>query len=358
MKKKLIILLSLAWKAGLALLGLAALVIGILIVAEWHEDNYGRSRWRDMTLSDGVDVHYFADQRVRVWNNRTGKYVTQKLRWVSCTPERDSLTVYCDKNGNRGYINCNTGEIVIRADRVRLSHAWHFSEGAAFVVLPGEDSLSVMDHGGRVVARNVAPYDDRYDYVFENGLCEMHVGEMTGLLAIDGDGSVSWAIPADYYYIQYPNTFGYRIARNEEGCWLFDADLKLVFPEPYDKLEYAVGRSEGTGTLYRSHNHRKELVEYDGTVVEPFVIDGTYSLRYMVKYNEDDEDEYALDPDLVVYRVDDWEGLMNKHTGRLVTPADFTDFEMVSKDLIKADLSYRACGNAVVMDRNGRVVNH
>jgi len=130
----------------------------------------------------------------------------------------------------------------------------------------------------------------------------------------------------------------------------------MVFPEPYDKMEYAIGRDDGTGTLYRTKGHVKQLVNYDGSVVEPFVIDGTYNLKYMVRYNEDSEDEYALDLDLVVYRVEGWEGLMNKHTGRVITPAVYTNFQMISKDLIMAELDYSYNDEAVVMDRSGRIV--
>ena len=345
-------ILNLTWKVGLGLFGITALLIGILIAVEWYDDTFGRAYWRDEDLSKNVAVHVFNNNRVRVYNKKIGKYVTPKLKWVSGTPKRDSLTVYADKDGNRGYLNCNTGEIVIPAKTAKYRHAWHFSNGRAFVVLPREDSLSVIDAFGRIVARNVAPYQYGYDCVFDwSGLCELEVDDKTGLLGLDG----TWAIEPKYYVVEYPNTFGYRLARNEEGYWLYDPDLKLVYSEPYDKLEFAVGHEEGTGTLYRTRNHIKELVNYDGSIVEPFVIDGTYNLRYMVKYNEDSEDEFVLDPDLVVYRIDEWEGLMNKHTGHLITPAIYTDFEMISKELIKAELSFRD-ENAVIMDRNGHVV--
>ena len=345
--------LNLTWKVGLGLFGLSAFIIGILLVICWYEDNYGRSSWRDETLSQNVEVHGYHDGRVRVYNTGTKKYVTPKLEWVSGTPTYDSLTVYADKNGYRGYIDCNSGKIVLPANKVKYRHAWHFSKGRAFVVLPGEDSLSIIDAEGNVIARNVVPYDSDYDYVFNgSGLCELEVDGKYGLMGRDG----SWAIEPKYYMIDYPNTFGYRLARNEEGWWLYDPELKLVYSEPYDNLEFACGHDEGTGTLYRTKNHVKQLVNYDGSIVEPFVIDGTYNLRYMVKYNEDSEDEYVLDPDLVVYRVDNWEGLMDKHTGRLITPAFYTDFEMISKELIKVELSY-SDDNAVVMDRTGRIVN-
>lgn len=101
----------------------------------------------------------------------------------------------------------------------------------------------------------------------------------------------------------------------------------------------------------------KQLVDFEGNVLEPFVIDGTHSLWYMVKYNDDEADEYEMVPDLVAYRVDGWEGLMNKHTGRIITPAVYKGFTMISKALIRAELDGGFGSGSVVMDKNGKILN-
>lgn len=353
MNAKLKSILNAIWKVGVGLFGIAALAVGILIFYIWYDNTYGRNYRYDKNLSKDIAVHSYNSGRARVWNRRTECYVTPKLRWVSDTPSRDSVTVYSDAHGYRGYLNCNNGRIVIPADKARYRHAWQFSEGLAFVILPypEEECLSIIDHAGNIIAKNVASYEEWYDYVFVDGVCKIRVDGKYGLLAKDG----SWAVEPKYYDIERPNTFGYRIARNKEGYWLYDSDLKLVFPEPYDRMGYAIGRDEGTGNLYRTKNHVKQLVNYDGGVVEPFVIDGTYDLKYVIRYNEDSEDEYALDQDLVVYQVDGWEGLMNKHSGRAITPATYSHFEMISKELISAELGLDD-DESVVMDRNGRIV--
>lgn len=90
--------------------------------------------------------------------------------------------------------------------------------------------------------------------------------------------------------------------------------------------------------------------------MDPFVIDGTDNLKYVTRYNGDGEEEYALDSDLLMYRVDGWEGLMNKHTGRVITPAVYSDFEMISKDLIRSELEHSNHSESVVMDRRGNVI--
>ena len=138
-------ILGITWKVGLGLIGLSALVIGILIFNVWYEETRGRDIYNDTTLSKDVVVEAYNNNLVRVKNKATGRYTTSKVRWVSCKPNHDILTVYCDKDNNRGYINCNTGKIAIPAEKAQFRCAWHFSEGYAFVVLKDEDSLSVIE---------------------------------------------------------------------------------------------------------------------------------------------------------------------------------------------------------------------
>ena len=144
------------------------------------------------------------------------------------------------------------------------------------------------------------------------------------------------------------------IVRDEDGYWLIDKNYNLVFSEPYEMIDFTCGR-EDTG-LYLTRNHVKVMATYEGKVVEPFVIDGTYDLQYKTNYNDDETYDYALDPDLVVYIVNGWEGLMDKHSGKVLTPAYYTDFTMISKNLIHAELDKGYDDNGVVMDRRGNVI--
>ena len=345
-------ILGIIWRISLGIIALSAFIFVILLFCIWHEDKYGRAYWADETLSKNIEAHAFHNNCVRVYDKRTACYTTPKIRWISGNPERDSLTVYCDTGGNRGYINCNTGEIVIKSEKVRYLHAWNFSEGQAFVVLPEEDSVSIIDNTGKVLIRNVALYEPGRDYVFIDGLCQLKSGDKTGILSMDG----TWSVKPKYMNIDTPNTFGYRIARNEEGYWLFNPSLELVYAEPYDEIDYAIGHEEGTGTLYLTKNHVKQLVNYDGSVVEPFVIDGTFDLRYCKGYNDEGGELYEVATDIVAYRVGNWGGLMNRNTGRVITPAIYTNIEMISKTLVKAEMSQGNSNEAVVMDKTGRIV--
>lgn len=256
-------ILNVTWKVALAIIGLVILINLIGRVANGIDRRYGRAPWGDKELSETVSARYFKNGSSKVYDKASGKYLTGKLSWVSQRPQRDSLTVYCDREEHRGYINCNTGKITIPADKAQYKRAWHFSEGYAFVVLKDEDSLSVIDHEGMIISRNVAPYYGGYDYVFENGVCQLS-GDYpyrTGYLRTDG----TWAIEMKYFDIDYPNTEGYRIARDEEGYWLIDKNYNLVFSEPYEMIDFTCGREDAG--LYLTKNHVKVMATYEGKVI-------------------------------------------------------------------------------------------
>lgn len=344
-------ILKATWKVGLGLLGLGALILGLFVFYVWHENTYGRAYWKDKTLSKNVIAKGYNNNRMRVWNSQTARYTTEKVRWVSGRPERDSITVYCDAYGNRGFLNCNTGEITLPAEKFRYRRAWQFSNGRAFVICNDDDDegvLSIIDHEGNIVMTGL-PWICGSDYVFDDaGLCWMKDSDgKRGILRIDG----TWALEMKYLNIYYTNGEGYRTATDPTGTYLFDPSFNLVFPEPHERIDYASGRE---GAVFVVDKYQKKLVAYDGTVLEPFVIDSTSDLKYRTQYNEEKPDEYELVSDLVVYRVDGWEGLMDKHSGKPITPAIYHDFEMISKDLIVAQLCYE--DGSVVMNKRGQIV--
>ena len=154
MKPKLKSVLNAIWKVGMGLIGAGVAVFTILLAIAFCESHYGRYEWRDRTLSKDVVVRAYKNNTVRIWNKSSKEYTTKKLRWVSSDPcEGDSLTVFCDKDGKRGYLNVKTGEIVIPA---QYSKAWNFSEGLA-AVLGGDDRIGFIDKDNRLVIDYIIP---------------------------------------------------------------------------------------------------------------------------------------------------------------------------------------------------------
>ena len=97
-------------------------------------------------------------------------------------------------DGKRGFLNVNTGRIVIPA---QYRHAWVFSEGVAAVV-GDDDSLRFIGYDGKAVFDRAFEYDANYDYVFRDGFCimtrETEDRKLEGMIDLSGN----WIIPQNY----------------------------------------------------------------------------------------------------------------------------------------------------------------
>lgn len=144
-------ILDTTWKVGLGLTGIAAVVVGCLIAHLWYEITYGRDARNDTTLSENVRVNAYSDNTVRVWNQKDARYTTPKLSWVAAAPEHDSLTVFCDKEEKYGYLDINTGEIVIPA-RYKIEMA---SKDLVKAELSDNGECVMMDKRGHIVKPRV-----------------------------------------------------------------------------------------------------------------------------------------------------------------------------------------------------------
>lgn len=113
--------------------------------------------------------------------------------------------------------------------------------------------------------------------------------------------------------------------------------------------------NEERNAVYLTKNHIKQMVDFEGNVLEPFVIDRTRNLHYLTQYSEDECDEYDIVPEVVVYGVGCWEGLMDKRTGRILTPPDYYDLSMISRTLVRAQFEYWDDAS-IILDLKGNVV--
>ena len=160
----------------------------------------------------------------------------------------------------------------------------------------------------------------------------------------DGSLALDWS----HKYIGEADENGYRLVCTVEGKCIVNSTLQNILPDMYERVEYTP-----RGVIV-TKNHTKQLLGFDGTVMEPFLFDDTKPLGYLVELDNGDPAKYRLDNDIMVYFVDEWEGLMDARTGKVLTPAIYRDIDMVSKDLIKAGVGYYC--ESVLLDRKGRVV--
>lgn len=354
MKKIFKNILNATWKVGVGMIGLFALLLAIRIGSFIYRDNFGRATWNDKTLSENVVVRAWNRGGCRVYNKKTGQYTTPKVSWVAGTPDSDNLTVFCDKKGYRGFLNVMTGEIVIPA---QYNKAWVFSDGLAAVEY-GKKQLGFINHDNQMVISDVPYAPGYFDYVFKNGYCIVKTWDEDGDLVYSVYSSSALCKTGEYNTLNRLDRGDYTIATNKDGYWLLDSAYKKVFDKPYDVIEEAY-YLDG---IFVTNNWIKQRIDFDGTVLDDFVIDGVSRLSYVVGLAEKDVDEYyeerylsEFEPDLIVYRVGDHYGLMNPKTGKVITPAKYGDITMISKGLLRAELnSYN--NESVLLDRNGNEV--
>lgn len=340
-------MLNAIWKVGLGLIGIGVAVFSIIFAVAFHKGFFGR--WCERTLSPDIVVWGYEDNTVRIYNKATKDYTTKKILWVSGTPcEGDSLTVFCDKEGKRGFLNIKTGEITIPA---QYTKAWNFSEGLA-AVLGGNGRIGFINAYNQLVVDYIIPFEEGTDYIFKDGYCKVCFHNNEGdcnyaLYCRDGSLALDW----NHTFIGEPNKQGYRIVAYGDDYRILDRDLRQVLPEVYEMAKLA----SGNNGVYVTKNHIKQLLSFDGTIIEAFVVDGTRRLELPVRDDAGDDLVNSMDKDVLVYVVDGWEGLMDVRTGRIITPASYRHISLISKALIQAQLGNT--DESVVLDKKGQVAS-
>lgn len=337
--------LGVAFKLALIVIGCFAVFVLLVICREEWQDRFGVTGGRYIYQKNKVYVQYYANHTQRLKNLSTGKWISSREKWFGNEPASDSISVYCTKDGLRGFYNTHTGEITIKG---KYLHAWYFSDSVAAVV--AEDGrVRFINYDGTEAVPGSYHYSSGYDYVYHNGYCEIYNDStgFVGLLRKDG----TWALEQEYDEIIRYASAGVSITRQGKSWRLWKNDFTPAIDGDFDALRIA----NQYDAVYAVKNHRKQKLAFDGTVLEPFVIDSTYDIKYIVKYHEGEADEYEFIPEVNVYRVNGFEGLMDKRTGKPLTPAIYGNFEAISRSLLKAEYSSWEV-EGVVMDLQGRII--
>lgn len=298
-----------------------------LIAYAYYDSEYGKSYWNDKALSQRIEAHYFRDGKYRVYNRCTGEYTTPKLNWVSYAHENDSLAVYALPN-KRGYINVNTGRVVIDAETNDYRKAWVFSDGLAAVMKDGKIGF-INDHNEVVISFQF-DYSDKcrmcnFGYLFHNGYCIM-TNDDGDLGLIDKSGN--WVVEPSYDEIWAPHKRGYRVIVKDSKHGVLDSSGAVVYPAEYGYISIL---SEG---FVLTKSGKQWQVDFDGNTIKPFMFDNTYYLNYPIGYNKCGEIQYVF-ADFVKYEVMNSYGIMSRITGEPITPAIYSNINMLSKDLFE-----------------------
>lgn len=304
-------------------------IIAILLVAgtiavksiDAYFRSHGRSYW-DKELSQNTECHSFNDDKYRVYNLRTRKYTTGKVSWVTSAADGDSLAVYALPL-KRGYINVNSGEIVIDAEKNNYRRAWVFSEGLAAVMK--DDKIGFINADNEVVIPFKFHYANEHDssdsgYLFQNGYCAMSDADgVYGL--IDKNGN--WAVEPAYDAIWPPHNSGYRVVVKDGKHGVIDHCGTVILPTEYYYIDIIANG------FVLTREGCKWQVDFDGNTTNPFMFDGTYYLKYPKGYNENGELAFEF-ADYLKYEIMNSYGIMNRITGKALTPAIYSNINMLS----------------------------
>ena len=297
-------------------------------------------------LSDRMRMDYMLyGKGVRLYDKEQDKVVMKGLASVFI-PENmsDSLTVF-RKDGKRGYLNRFTGEVVIPA---RYRRAWVFSEGLAGVQLEDE-RIVFIDSTGNVVIDKMLRYGGESAYVFHDGLCRVtdYYSCKAGLI----DTAGRWALEPEYDNVSRYRDFW--LVKKDGLYGLLTIDLDTVLSVSYPRIEVRDDCIE-----VGLHDHTAKLLDYEGNVLEEFLIDEVYDLLYPAgtpvadEYGEPVDTVYARASckAYMVYGVGRHYGLMSGD-GRILTPPLYTEIVALGRDL------YFCRPNGIVLNEKGQRVN-
>lgn len=265
-----------------------------------------------LLMNDDLVAIKESDGNLTIKNTETGEVTAEKIKfdWTSSSPN-DSLGVFCSK-GKRGYYNSYTGKIVVEAQYRR---AWIFSEGLAAVQKNGH--IGFINRKGETVIPFHFPYHGNplSEFVFKDGHCV--VADTTG------------------------------------KCGVIDREGKWLIKPLYDNI-----------SIYEDHAIVSKAgirmqVDYDGRVLNAFVLDAIEALTYTEQErfeNREGEIEYiskTIKTGLFAYRVGGRWGLMDSNCNRLTEPL-YSNIAAVDKNMFRATLLDRY--SEVILNSRGIVM--
>lgn len=324
-----------------------AFVVGFVAMAAYaiYEDEYGRDYW-DRKLSRGITLRSFADNKWRIYDHKSGEYTTEKINWLSDVAEGDSLAVYAVPN-RRGYINIKTGRVVVDAEKHDYRKAWVFSEGLA-AVMQG-DKVGFINPQNEVVIPFQFEGTDAcrmcdFGYAFHGGLCAVPAAN-GDLGLIDRTGH--WVVDATYDEIWAPQTNGFRVVVDGGSYGLLDAAGCVAYPTEYDHISIL---EHG---LVFVRDGRMWQTDFEGNTTHPFLFEYASDLYYPLSLDEEELVVRALS-DYACYTVCCRYGILNRLTGKPITPAIYSEIEMLSEGLFQVQ---EADGEAYyLLDHHGQSV--
>ncbi len=331
---------------ALSLLALAATVFTSYAIYRAEKDDY--EKWEhvyDEYSNEQIIIKQFQKGYdklyLRTYNRITNKPISEKFDWFSSRCSLgDSLVVYSDMKNKRGYLNINTGELVIKGT---YKHAWNFSDGLGAVVV--DDKVGFINPQGEWIIPCQFPVSRNAIYnigfAFHDSLCVMtNESDLCGLINRSGE----WILQPQYDRIWNPNKVHQRIYQHEGKYGIMDLYGQILIPATYDEIQ------DEDGVYLVINNGVMSSMDYSFRIINPFICTGTD----VVSLPSGAYEEEVTSKEFVKYYINQREGIMNAH-GKVIIPAIYYYVVMVSEHLFKAQPLHSDIW--VFYDTNGNIVN-
>ena len=288
-------------------------------------------------------------------NMGTKKKVLRDIYWIAGADGEDSLLCFA-KDGYRGYLNRNTGKVIIPADLYKK--AWLFSEGLA-AVMEEDSTLKFIDTSGKVVIDVMSKYPsqtEERDFLFKEGHCALPgPNNVWGLI----DHAGNWSIVPQYDDITYADKGFWTVEKDgKEG--ILNDKMQLVAEPIYRDVCLA---SDGIEVL--KDDYVRQLLSFDGKLINGFAYTDVTDLSYKTGCKDGDEDvyEWELSPYKMYYTTYYWEdsvkvGLLSPG-GIPVTPPVYRKITAVNANCFRAFYDEQSCGEglSVLINNKGQVID-
>lgn len=343
------------WKkiliCSLALLAISATVLTAYSVYEIRQNDYEKCKHESLEfINDEIAIRRFSKGYHPLYEQAFDRYTNEplsdKFKWVATGSEEydDSLVVYADMKGRRGYINLHTGKMIIKGT---YQHAWNFSEGLAAVTI--DNKVGFINENGEFVIPCQFPVSNyviqRFGFAFHDSTCVMtDKDDLCGIINRKGE----WVLEPKYDCIWNPNSAHKRIYQTEGKYGLLDVNGQIIIPAIYDDIT-------DNGEYFRViKDGIMSTMDYDLNIINPFVCTGTAAVYIQnSEYDYDDGDE-SEKTDYIKYYIWQREGIMDSH-GKIIIPAKYYYIKMISEHLFKAQMY--GTDDWIFIDTNGNIVH-
>ena len=329
-------------------------IVGLLAVFSIIYDNiefsatYKPYIWDEKQLSERLEVHEYSDGIKRLYDRQNEKYIMDDVCWVSNVSDDDTLAVIAFP-GKRGYINVHTAEMVIE---LQYKSAWVFSEGLA-AVRNQEGKVGFINNKNEMVIP--FKFDAKGDgistpYVFKSGRCFMS-DSLGHLGIIDREGN--WQLEPVYDYIDWHTVDGFRKVQKDGFYGLLDSTFNVVYKPIYKEILF----KEDIDNIVLVSDSSRCIVDYSGNVVISFLYDDIIPLGYPATMSETPDGGYYnieyIVSNYAKYSINYNYGILNSKTGKIITPAIYSDIEMISDRLFSVN---EGAGISYLIDLNGKPI--